>query len=111
MELGITSLYLQDLSIGRFFTQQKLVPWNGAMTCLFSYFLYILPWDTLGWLKTPWQITAYILALIILGLIQQKIYPITLIIAAGYYIVLATTKRQPQFTYISIILIHWGLFN
>ncbi len=25
IELGITSLYLQDLSIGRFFTQQELV--------------------------------------------------------------------------------------
>ncbi len=53
IELGITSLYLQDLSIGRFFNQQQLMPWNGAITCLFSYFLYILPWDNLGWSKTP----------------------------------------------------------
>jgi hypothetical protein len=111
IELGITSLYLQDLSIARFFTQQKLVSSNGVITCLFSYFLYILPWDNLGWLKTPWQITAYILPLIIIGLTQQQLHTITLIIPAGYYIVLATTKRQPQFTYISIILIYWGLFN
>ncbi|MBK1989125.1 DUF2157 domain-containing protein [Sphaerospermopsis aphanizomenoides BCCUSP55] len=110
IELGITTLYLQDLSIGRFFTQQ-LMPWNGALACLLSYFLYILPWENLGWSKTPWQRTAYILPLIILWLTQQQIYPITLIIAAGYYAFLSTTNRQLRFTYISVILIDWALFN
>ncbi|MBD2295475.1 DUF2157 domain-containing protein [Anabaena sphaerica FACHB-251] len=107
---GITGIYLQYLPIGSFFTQQ-LMPWNGSLACLFAYFLYIIPWENLGWSKTPWQRTAYILPLIIIGITQEQIYPITLIIAAGYYIFLSTTARQIRFTYISAVLINWALFN
>ncbi|TAF09589.1 MAG: DUF2157 domain-containing protein [Nostocales cyanobacterium] len=107
---GITGIYLQNLPISSFFTQQ-LMPWNGALACMVAYFLYIIPWENLGWSKTPWQRTAYILPLIIIGITQQQIYPITLVIAAGYYIFLSTTARQIRFTYISVVLINWALFN
>lgn len=107
---GITGIYLQNLPIGSFLTQQ-LTPWNGALACIFAYFLYITPWEKLGWSKTPWQRTSYILPLIIIGITQQQIYPLTLIIAALYYIFLSTTTRQIRFTYISVILINWALFK
>jgi hypothetical protein len=107
---SITSIYLQNLPIGSFFVKQ-LTPWNGAIACIIAYFIYITPWETLGWSKTPWQRTAYILPLIIICTTQQQIYPITLIISALYYIFLATTARQIRFTYISVALIDWALFK
>ncbi|MFM2064438.1 MAG: hypothetical protein RLZZ507_4109 [Cyanobacteriota bacterium] len=107
---GITGIYLQTLPIGSYLTQQ-LTPWNGALACIFSYFLYITPWENLGWSKTPWQRTSYILPLIIIGITQQQIYPLTLIIAAFYYIFLAKITRQVRLTYISVVLINWALFN
>lgn len=107
---GITGIYLQNLPISSFLTQQ-LTPWNGALACILAYFLYIIPWENLGWSTTPWQRTSYILPLIIIGITQQQIYPLTLIIAAVYYIFLSTTTRQIRFTYISVVLINWALFN
>lgn len=107
---GITGIYLQNLPIGSLFAE-KLTPWNGAIACLIAYFLYITPWENLGWSKTPWQRTSYILPLIIIGITQQQIYPLTLIIAAFYYIFLSTTTRKIRFTYISVGLINWALFN
>ncbi|MDP5018561.1 MAG: DUF2157 domain-containing protein, partial [Dolichospermum sp.] len=110
IEAGMIGIYLQSLPIGKLlFTQ--LLPWNGAISCLFAYFLYILPWQRLGWSKTPWQRTAYILPLIILGTTGLQTYPITLVIVAAYYVFLAKTATQIRFTYISLILIDWALFT
>ena len=110
IEAGIIGIYLQSLPIGRTISEQ-LLPWNGAISCLFAYFLYILPWGRLGWAKIPWQRTAYVLPLIILGTTGLKTYPITLIIVAAYYIFLAKAATQIRFTYISLILIDWALFT
>ncbi|QYX33057.1 DUF2157 domain-containing protein [Sphaerospermopsis torques-reginae] len=107
---GITGIYLQNLPISSFLTQQ-LTPWNGVLSCLIAYFIYIIPWENLGWSKTPWQRTSYILPLIIIGTTQQQIYPLTLTIAAFYYIFLSKITRQIRFTYISLVLINWALFN
>ena len=71
----------------------------------------ILPWQRLGWSKTPWQRTAYILPLIIVGTTGLTTYPITLIIVAAYYVFLANAATQIRFTYISLILIDWALFT
>jgi hypothetical protein len=110
IEVGIIGIYLQNLPIGRLIFEQ-LLPWNGAISCLFAYFLYILPWQRLGWSKTPWQRTAYILPLIIVGTTGLTTYPITLIIVAAYYVFLANAATQIRFTYISLILIDWALFT
>ncbi|MBD2695073.1 DUF2157 domain-containing protein [Anabaena catenula] len=110
LEAGIIGIYLQNLPIGRFFAQ-NLLPWNGALACVVAYFFYILPWEHLGWSKTPWQRVAYILPIIILLLTSQQIYPITLVITAGFYIFLAKVANKLRFTYISVVLIDWALFN
>ncbi|MBO1065807.1 MULTISPECIES: DUF2157 domain-containing protein [Nostocales] len=110
IEVGMIGIYLQNLPIGRLIFEQ-LLPWNGAISCLFAYFLYILPWQRLGWSKTPWQRTAYILPLIIVGTTGLTTYPITLIIVAAYYVFLANAATQIRFTYISLILIDWALFT
>ncbi len=107
---GMIGIYLQNLPIGKLLSAQ-LLPWNGAISCLFAYFLYILPWQRLGWSKTPWQRIAYILPLIILGTTGLQTYPITLVIVAAYYVFLAKAATQMRFTYISLILIDWALFT
>lgn len=110
IELGIIGIYLRNLPIGRLIFEQ-LLPWHGAISCLFAYFLYILPWQRLGWSKTPWQRTAYVLPLIILGTTGLQTSPITLIIVAAYYVFLAKAATQIRLTYISLILIDWALFT
>ena len=110
IEVGIIGIYLRNLPIGKLIFEQ-LLPWNGAISCLFAYFLYILPWQRLGWSKTPWQRTAYILPLIVLGTTGLQTYPITLVIVAAYYVFLAKAVTQIRFTYISLILIDWALFT
>ncbi|MBD2388042.1 DUF2157 domain-containing protein [Cylindrospermum sp. FACHB-282] len=110
IEAGVLGIYLQGLPIGRVFAQQ-LLPWNAAIACLVAYFLYILPWQRLGWSKTPWQRAAYILPLIILWQTALQINPIALIITAVYYIFLAKGAAQFRFTYLSVALINWALFS
>ncbi|BAZ30539.1 hypothetical protein NIES4074_30000 [Cylindrospermum sp. NIES-4074] len=110
IEAGVISLFLQDFPIGRVFATQ-LLPWNGAIACVAAYFLYILPWETLGWSKVPWQRAAYILPLIILGQTRLQVSPITLVITAIYYIFLAKGAAQFRFTYLSVALIDWALFS
>ncbi|MTJ08409.1 DUF2157 domain-containing protein [Anabaena sp. UHCC 0204] len=110
VEVGMIGFYLQNLPIGQLLSAQ-LLPWNGAISCLFAYFLYILPWQRLGWSKTPWQRTAYILPLIILATTGLQTYPLTLVIVAAYYVFLAKTATQIRFTYISLVLIDWALFT
>ncbi|MBD2629879.1 DUF2157 domain-containing protein [Trichormus variabilis] len=110
LEAGIIGIYLQNLPIGRLFAEH-LLPWNGALACVVAYFFYILSWEHLGWSKTPWQRVAYILPIIILLLTSQQIYPITLVTTAGFYIFLAKAANKLRFTYISVVLIDWALFN
>ncbi|MEA5554714.1 DUF2157 domain-containing protein [Anabaena cylindrica UHCC 0172] len=110
IEAGILGIYLQNLLTRSLITQQ-LLPWRGAIACLAAYFLYILPWENWGWSKTPWQRTAYILPLIIIWQTQQQIYPIAIVISAGFYIFLATATSQLRFTYVSVALIDWALFR
>jgi hypothetical protein len=110
LEAGFISIYLQDLPIGRLFTTQ-LLPWNGAIACVLAYFLYILPWENWGWSKRPWQQAAYILPAIVLWQTRLEIYPITLVLAAGFYIFLAKVGENIRFTYISVALIDWALYR
>ena len=110
LEAGLISTFLQDTPIGHLFTG-ILIPWQAAIFCLFSYFLYILPWESWGWSKKPWQNVAYILPLIFIYLTRFEIYPVTLLIVAGYYIFLAKLKFNFRLTYISLILVDWAIWR
>ncbi|WP_392534267.1 DUF2157 domain-containing protein [Nostoc sp. C117] len=110
LEAGIISILLQDMPIGRLFATQ-LLPWNGAIACVVAYFLYILPWENWGWSKRPWQQAAYVLPLLILWQTRLEIYPITLVITAGFYIFLAKVGQNIRFTYVSVALIDWALYR
>jgi hypothetical protein len=110
LEVAAIRIYWRETAIGQFITG-PLVPWNGAIACVVAYFLYILPWESWGWTKRPWQWAAYIVPLIILWETKLQVYPITLAIAAGFYIFLAKVSENIRFTYISVALIDWALFR
>ncbi|MEH2289496.1 DUF2157 domain-containing protein [Nostoc sp.] len=110
LEVAGMRIYWRETAVGRFWAG-PLVPWNGAIACIVAYFLYILPWENWGWSKRPWQQAAYITPLIILWETRLQTYPITLIIAAGFYIFLAKVGENIRFTYISVALIDWALYR
>ncbi|WP_427159769.1 DUF2157 domain-containing protein [Aliinostoc sp. HNIBRCY26] len=103
-------VYWRETAVGQWLTG-PLVPWNGAIACVFAYFLYLIPWERWGWNQKPWRLAAYIFPLVILTETRLAVYPITLVIAAGYYILLAKLRENIRFTYISVVLIDWALFS
>ncbi|MEH2128403.1 DUF2157 domain-containing protein [Nostoc sp.] len=110
LEVAGMRIYWRETAVGRFWAG-PLVPWNGAIACVVAYFLYILPWESWGWSKRPWQQAAYIIPLIILWETRLQTYPITLVFAAGFYIFLAKVGENIRFTYISVALIDWALYR
>jgi hypothetical protein len=110
LEVAGMRVYWRETAVGKFWAG-PLVPWNGAIACVIAYFLYILPWESWGWSKKPWQQAAYIIPLIILWETRLQTYPITLVLAAGFYIFLAKIGENIRFTYISVALIDWALYR
>ncbi|WP_293127885.1 hypothetical protein [Microcoleus sp. bin38.metabat.b11b12b14.051] len=88
-----------------------LAPWKVAFASLFAYFLYILPWDNWGWSKKPWQIIASLIPLVTILESPAKFYPISLLVAAAFYVFLAWEKREVRFTYVSVAIIDWILLR
>jgi hypothetical protein len=110
IEAACVSLFLQNLPIGRIFTQQ-LLPWNAAISCIAASLLYILPWERWGWSKKPWRNVAYILPIVILWITWVHVHVLALLITAGFYAILAKVNRNFQFTYITVVLIDWAIFH
>ncbi|MEA5624225.1 DUF2157 domain-containing protein [Nostoc sp. UHCC 0251] len=110
LEVAGMRVYWRETAVGQFWAG-PLVPWNGAIACVVAYFLYILPWESWGWSKRPWQQAAYIIPLIILWETRLQTYPITLVLAAGFYIFIAKVGENIRFTYISVALIDWALYR
>ncbi|GAX36690.1 DUF2157 domain-containing protein [Nodularia sp. NIES-3585] len=110
LETAAMRIYWRETSVGQFLGG-PLVPWNGAIACVIAYFLYILPWESWGWSKRPWQQAAYITPLVIIWETRMQVSPIALLIAVGFYIFLAKVSQNIRFTYISAVLINWGLFR
>jgi len=110
LEVAGMRVYWRETAVGKFWAG-PLVPWNGAIACLVAYFLYILPWESWGWSKRPWQQASYIIPLIILWETRLQTYPITLLLAAGFYIFLAKVGENIRFTYVSVALIDWALYR
>ncbi|MFN6559974.1 MAG: DUF2157 domain-containing protein [Nostoc sp. ChiSLP01] len=110
LEAGFFSILLQETPIARLFATQ-LLPWNGAIASVAAYFLYILPWESWGWSKRPWQQAAYVLPLIVLWQTALQVYPIALLLTAGYYVFLAKIGENIRFTYISVALVDWALYR
>lgn len=110
LQVAAMRIYWRETAVGQWLGG-PLVPWNGAIACVIAYFLYILPWENWGWSKRPWRHAAYIIPLVILWETRFTVYPITLLIAAGFYIFLAVLNQNIRWTYISVFLINPALWR
>ncbi|NMG10426.1 DUF2157 domain-containing protein, partial [Brasilonema sp. UFV-L1] len=110
LEIAGIRTYWIDTVIGRLFAG-PLLSWRAPIASVVAYFLYILPWERWGWSKRPWQNTAYILPLIYLWESRAEIYPLGLLIIAGFYAFVAKVSKKFRFTYISVVLIDWALLS
>ena len=82
-----------------------LEPWKVALTSLFAYFIYILPWENWGWSKKPWQVIASLIPIVAILESPAKFYPTSLLIAAAFYVFLAWERQEVRFTYVSVAII------
>jgi hypothetical protein len=110
LEVAAMRIYWRETAVGQLFAG-ALVPWNAAIACVVAYFLYILPWESWGWSKRPWQVAAYILPLVLLWETRLQIYSITLLLTAAFYVFLAKMSNQFRVTYLSVALINWAVFR
>ncbi|UNU26784.1 hypothetical protein [Microcoleus vaginatus] len=84
-----------------------LGPWKVALASLLAYFIYILPWDNWGWSKKPWQVIASLIPIVTILESPARFYPISLLIAATFYVFLAWERQEVRFTYVSVAIIDW----
>ncbi|BAY82703.1 hypothetical protein NIES267_21870 [Calothrix parasitica NIES-267] len=110
IQIACFRYFIPPASVVSVFLQQ-IRPWIAGVSCIFGYLLYILPWQRWGWLKRPWQIVAYILPLFYLWETRIQIYSISLLLVAGYYILIAKIAHKFRFTYISLMLVNWVLWR
>ena len=110
LEVGIFSIYLQNMPLAVLW-KSILLPWQSAIASVVSYFIFILPWQKWGWNRTPWRNAAYVLPLIGLWLTWFAVYPITLIIVAGFYLFVAKATSTFRFSYVSLVLVDWALWR
>ncbi len=118
-EIWIYSGWLEAFGIRLYWINTPLVkyisgplgPWKVALASLFAYFIYILPWSSWGWSKNPWKVIASLIPIVAILESPAKFYPVSLLIAAGFYIFLAWEQRQVRFTYISAAIIDWILLR
>ena len=110
IQIACFRYFIPPASVVSVFLQQ-IRPWIAGVSCIFGYLLYMLPWQRWGWPKRPWQITAYILPLFYLWETRIQIYSISLLLVAGYYILIAKIAHKIRFTYVSVALVNWVLWR
>jgi hypothetical protein len=111
LEVGGMRIYWLNTAIGKILAADFLIPWKAPLACVGAYILYILPWETWGWPKRPWQQAAYILPLVFLWETRGVIPWYSLLITAGFYALLARLASQIRFTYMSVALVDWALLR
>ncbi|MFB2939072.1 hypothetical protein ACE1B6_27785 [Aerosakkonemataceae cyanobacterium BLCC-F154] len=110
IEAAAIRFYWQGTPVEVLFSD-PLKPFRVAIACLVAYFFYILPWSNWGWPKRPWLIAAIVWPLVIIWETSTVVHPVSLLIAAGFYTIIAWLDRQIRFSYISVALINWTLWR
>ncbi|XWK86187.1 MAG: hypothetical protein U7127_18425 [Phormidium sp.] len=110
LEAAAIRFYWQGTPVEVLFSD-PLKPFRVAIACLVAYFFYILPWQNWGWPKRPWLVAAIVWPLVIIWETSTIVHPASLLIAAGFYVIIAWLDRQIRFSYISAALINWTLWR
>ena len=93
-----------------------LLSWLGAIAAIISYFIYLLPWENWGWTQKPWRRISLIIPIITIVITNLRLdftlpwfWYVSILITAGFYIVISKVNKQIRLTYISVGLINYGL--
>lgn len=86
-------------------------PYFGAISAIVAFLLFVLPWDRFGWARQPWQRVAVALPFLVLLGTSAIVHPVSLIVVAMFYSLVASIRRQVRWTYLSIGLINWLVFD
>ena len=93
-----------------------LLSWLGAIAAIISYFIYLLPWENWGWTQKPWRRISLIIPIITIVITNLRLdftlpwfWYVSILITAGFYIVISKVNQQIQLTYISVGLINYAL--
>jgi hypothetical protein len=92
-------------------TMKMVNPFIGALAVATAYFLYFLPWQNWGWSPRPWQQAGFTLPLAAIVYTFPAAYPVSFLITAAFYILMAWLTNQIRFTYISTGLITLALYR
>ena len=87
-----------------------LVAWSAAITCVFAYGMYVLPWEVWGWSPKPWRRSATVLPGAIVLTTSWGIALQSLLIVAAFYAWLAM-KAGVRLSYISVLLTDWAILR
>ncbi|BAU10561.1 hypothetical protein LEP3755_10450 [Leptolyngbya sp. NIES-3755] len=86
-------------------------PYAGAISAIVAFVLFVLPWDRLGWVRQPWQRVAVALPLLVLAGTAGIVHPVSLIVIAVFYSLVASIRREVRWTYLSVGLLNWLVFD
>ena len=93
-----------------------LLSWLGAIAAIISYFIYLLPWENWGWTQKPWRRISLIIPIITIVITNLRLdftppwfWYLSILMTAGFYIVISKVNKQIRLTYISVGLINYGL--
>ena len=102
-----TSLVKQIVNLLPF----SLIPWNATFASIGAYLMYVFPWERWGWPPKPWKNGAISVPLFIVLITLGVVHPISLVITAGFYIWISHCTSNIRFTYLSFLLIDWGILR
>jgi hypothetical protein len=93
------------------FFSEVVQPYAGAVSAIAAFLLFVVPWDRLGWARQPWQRVTVALPLIVLAGTAAIVHPLSLIVAAVFYCLVASIRRQIRWTYLSVGLLNWFVLS
>ncbi|HEY9670839.1 MAG TPA: hypothetical protein V6D11_05315, partial [Waterburya sp.] len=85
--------------------------WLAILACGLAYVMYELPWDSLGWQKTPWKRSSLWLPTLAVLATAMVISDASLIIVAGFYAWIAQRGANIRWTYISVAFVDWVIMK
>ncbi len=86
-------------------------PWRVIFTCAVALLIYQIPWQNLGWRKTPWQRTALIIPVLMTLITAEDVSYLSLGIVAAFYLHIAFYQKNLRWSYISLGFINWGIIR
>ncbi len=103
-------LYITDLIDSTFF-YRYFAPWCGILVSFGAVGLYLLPWQSWGWQKKPWQRVALILPIIAVVGYGEVVNQISLIAVAVFYGWQGWITKQTRTYLLTLVLIDWVILS